>query len=83
LAKPHLIPKITTELLKLEEIPRNQECKNILYGKAILAFGMYFNEIENKNAVISFVRKQLNNSRNSTKVKAEKFLRKFSQSYIK
>ncbi|UCG70949.1 MAG: hypothetical protein JSV09_08125, partial [Thermoplasmata archaeon] len=39
-AKPQLTSKITAELLKLEKIPRNQECVNILCGKAILAFGM-------------------------------------------
>ena len=78
-AKPHLTQKITSELLKIENIstkPRlTQECKNILLGKAILAFGTYFNQIENKDNVISFVKRQLNNTRNATKVKAEKFLK--------
>ena len=79
-ARPHLTQKITNELLKIEKIPTRphltQECKNILLGKAILAFGMYFDQIENKDNVISFVKRQLNNTRNATKVKAEKFLRK-------
>ena len=78
-AKPHLTEKITIELLKIEKIPTKppltQECKNILLGKTILAFGMYFNQIENKDDVISFVKRQLNNTRNATKVKAEKFLK--------
>jgi len=77
-AKPHLTEKITSELLKIEKFPTNQhltqECKDILLGKAILAFGMYFDQIENKDNVISFVKRQLNNTRNATKVKAEKFL---------
>ena len=78
-ARPHLTQKITSELLKIEKIPTQpnltQECKNILLGKAILAFGMYFDQVENKDNVISFVKRQKNNTRNATKVKAEKFLK--------
>jgi len=78
-AKPHLSQKITSELLKLENLTikshLTQECKNILLGHAISAFDMYFDQIENKDEVISFVRRQLNNTRNATKVKAEKFLK--------
>ena len=78
-ARPHLTQRITSELLNIEKIPTKphltQECKNILLGKAILAFGMYFDQIENKDNVISFVKRQLNNTRNATKVKAEKFLK--------
>lgn len=78
-AKPHLTQKITSELSKIEEIPTSphltQECKNILLGKTILAFGMYFDQIENKDSVISFVKRQLDNTRNATKVKAERFLK--------
>jgi hypothetical protein len=79
-AKPYLTQRITSELLKLEKIPTKpqltQECKNILLGKVILAFGMYFDIIENKDNVISFAKRQINNTRNATKVKAEKFLKK-------
>jgi hypothetical protein len=79
-ARPHLTQRITRELLKLEKIPTKpqltQECKNILLGKTILAFGMYFEQIENKDDVISFVKRQKNNTRSATKVKAEKFLKK-------
>jgi len=78
--KPHLTEKITNELLRLEKLktkPRvTQECKNILYGKAILAFDQYYDQIKNKKEVTSFVRRQLKNTRAGTKVKAEKFLKK-------
>ncbi|UCH88071.1 MAG: hypothetical protein JSV49_07330 [Thermoplasmata archaeon] len=77
IAKPHLTERITDELLKLDKIPRNTECKNILKGKAILAFDAYFEQIENKDAVISFVKKQLRNKRNATKTKAKQFLKKY------
>jgi hypothetical protein len=75
IAKPHLTQKITIELLNIENIPRNQECKDILMGKAIQAFGKYFDQIDNKNDVVSFVERQLNNTRNATKIKAERFLK--------
>jgi len=81
-AKPHLTQEITNILLKIENIPITphitQECKNILFGKTIQAFGEFFDQIKNKDAVISFVRKQLNNTRNATKTKAEKFLTKYA-----
>ncbi len=79
-ARPQLTQKITSELLKIEKIPTKppltQECKNILLGKAILAFDIYFDQIENKDNVISFIKRQKNNTRNATKIKAEKFLKK-------
>ena len=79
LAKPYLINQITNELLKLEKIstkPRlTQECKNILFGKAIIAFDQYFDQIEKPKEVISFIKRQLKNTRAATKIKAEKFLK--------
>lgn len=79
LAKPHLSSKITDELLKLEKLPIKprvtHECKNILYGKAILAFEKYYEQIDNKKEVISFVKRQLKNTRTATKIKAEKFMK--------
>ncbi|MFQ6084628.1 MAG: hypothetical protein ACE5WD_14915 [Candidatus Aminicenantia bacterium] len=74
-AKPYLQDKITTELLKIESIPREQECKNILLGKVILSFGQYIDQVKNKEKMISLAKRQLNNTRNATKVKAEKFLK--------
>jgi hypothetical protein len=73
-AKPYLQNKITTELLKIESIPRGQECKNILLGKVILSFGQYIDQVKNKEKIISLAKRQLNNTRNATKKKAEKFL---------
>lgn len=79
-AKPNLSGRITGELLNVEKASRNQECKNILLGKATLAFDRYFNQISDtdKDKVISFVKRQLNNTRVATKKKAEKFLSKHS-----
>lgn len=80
LAKPKLTEKITDELLKVEKLslkPRlTQECKNIIIGKTILAFSTYYNQIDDKEKIISFVTRQLNNTRKATKIKADKFLKK-------
>ena len=81
-AKPHLTQKITNELLKIENLTvkshLTQECKNILIGHAITTINMYFDQIGNKEEVISFVKRQLNNTRNATKIKAKKFLKKIN-----
>ena len=78
-AKQNLQSKITNELLKVEKVPLpTEECRNILLGKTILSFDAYFGKIQNKGEVISFVRRQLNNPRDSTKARAEKFLMKNS-----
>lgn len=77
-AKPNIQSKITNELLKINKVPLpTEECKNILLGKTIVAFDTYFDQIQKKDEVISFVKMQLTNPRN-VKVKAEKFLSKNS-----
>ena len=75
-SKPEYQKRITDKLLELEKIPRDQECLNILLGKTILSFDKYFPEIQNKDEVIALVKRQQNNSRNATKVKADRFLKK-------
>ncbi len=80
LSKPELQDEITKELLKVEKIPLpTEECRNILIGKTIKAFQVYYDKIKDKNEVISFVKRQLNNPRNATKAKAEKFLKKLER----
>jgi len=80
-AKPNLTRKITKELLKTENLTIKShltyECKNIIIGHALSALDMYFDQIQNKDEVLSFVKRQLNNTRHATRVKAEKFLEKF------
>jgi len=77
-AKPSLSSRITSELLKVEKIPLpTEECRNILKGHAILSFSEYFDQIKEKGKIISFARRELKNTRNATRSKAEKFLKKF------
>lgn len=77
LAKPEYRQKITGELLKVERYNYDtDECRNIAMGTVIQAIGSYYNELEDREAAIEFVRRQTQNSRNATRKKAEKFLTK-------
>jgi hypothetical protein len=79
-AKPHLAERITNVLLNVEKIKTTPhltpECRNVIIESAISSLDMYFDQIQNKDEVISFVERQLNNSRKTAKLKAEKFLKK-------
>jgi hypothetical protein len=76
-SKPQLQKESIKQLLNIEEISLpTKECQNILIGKTISALNDYFSDTNDKENVIAFVRRHLKNSRNATKVKAEKFLAK-------
>ena len=83
LVKPEFQDEITKELLKVEKIPLpTEECRNILIGKIIKTFDVYYGEVKDnghKDKMISFVKSQLDNPRNATKAKAERFLRKLEK----
>ena len=76
--KPELQKKVIDKFMGLEEISGNKKRQNILLGHVILFFDKSFPEIEDKNKIISFIKRQLNNPRNATRVKSERFLRKHS-----
>jgi len=81
LAKPHLIPKITNELLKVEKISTTphltEECKRVITEKAIESFDLFFDRIDTKEKVISFVKRHLNSPRRTLKAEAENFLKRW------
>jgi hypothetical protein len=81
LAKPHLTEKITTELLKVENISTTphltEECKRVIAEKTIKSFAVFFSKIEQKEEVISFVARHSNSPRKTLKTAAEEFLTKF------
>ncbi len=83
LAKPEFQGEITKELLKVEKIPLpTKECRNILIGKTVKTFDVYYSKVKDKghkDKIISFVKSQLNNPRNATKSKAERFLKKLEK----
>jgi hypothetical protein len=83
LAKPYLIPKITDELLKIEDISvtphLTEECKRVITQKIIESIDSFFEQIEDTEKVISFVKSYLNSSRETLGKAAENFLKKWDE----
>jgi len=81
-SKPNLIPMITDHLLKVENLKTTphltDECKRVIAESAINSLDMYFDRIENKEKVFSFVKKHATSSRKTLKIKAERFLNKWN-----
>jgi len=77
LAKPKLTEKIGKELLKVEKAEyQTIECRNIALGHVIKSFDQFFDQIKNKEPVVELIKKQLENTRNGTRKRAELFVRK-------
>jgi len=82
LAKPYLSQKITTELLKVQDLKLTphltDECKLIIAEQTIKTFDSFFEIIEAKDQVLTFTQKYLDSSRPSLKKEAQNFLRKWN-----
>lgn len=82
-AKPYLIPKITKQLLKVENIKitphLTDECKRVIAEKAIISFDMFFDQVKNKEEIFSFIKKHTNSSRKTLKEEAEEFIKKWDK----
>ena len=77
-AKPYLAERIATEILKVEHAEyATAECRNVALGHTLDAFELFFDKIKNKQPVIDLVTKQMDNTRNSTRKRAEKLLKKW------
>jgi hypothetical protein len=77
IAKPQYQKQITEELLKVEHYDYDtDECRNIAIGKVIEAIGSYSSQSRDNKAIIEFARRQTRNTRNATRKKAERFLKK-------
>lgn len=80
-AKPDLAERIAQEILKVEQAiyehhgSPSPECRHVAIGHAIDAFDQFFDRIEDKAAILAFVRRQLQNTRKQVAKKAERFLR--------
>lgn len=83
-AKPYLIPKITDELLKVQNISISphltQECKRVIAQQTIKSFNIFFDRVENKEKVLAFVRACLGSPRKKLRTAAETFIEKWGQS---
>jgi hypothetical protein len=80
LAKPYLTQKITAKILSVEKIKLTphltEECRRVIAEKAIGSFDLFFDNIDEKKKVLSFVERQVNSSRKSLRSKATEFVRK-------
>ena len=81
LAKPYLIPKITDELLKAQDISTTphltEECKRVIAQQTIKTLDLFFDRIDQKERVSSFVKLHLDSPRKKLRTAAEKFLKKW------
>jgi hypothetical protein len=80
LAKPYLIPKITDKLLQVENVSITphitEECKRVIAQATIKSFDAFFDKIDQKDRVISFVEAHLGSPRKKLRTTAESFLKK-------
>ena len=74
-AKPHLQAKITSILLGVGETSHKH--KDLMKGGSIQSFAEYFDETENKEKILEFVRKQLDCESPKTRKMAKEFLEKW------
>ncbi|HTX61144.1 MAG TPA: hypothetical protein VMC48_02440 [Methanobacterium sp.] len=74
---PKLEEEITQKLLNMNEVPRSGECHDILSGKVLTAFDSYFQSIKDKKTVLEFAHNASQSKRNATKVRADKFIKKY------
>lgn len=79
LARPEMSDRITAEILKVGRAKyQTAECRNVALGGAIESFDQFFDQIKDKKPVVGFVKRQLKNTRNATRKKAERFLARHS-----
>ena len=80
-SKPYLVQKITSDLLKVEDIELTphltEECKRVIEQHTLKAFDSFFQLVENKKNVLSFVQRISNSPRLTLRDEAQKFLDKW------
>lgn len=78
--KPYLVDRITTELLKVQNLQTNphltDECRLVIAEHAIITFNTLFRYTKNKAPLIDFAEKYQNSKRASLKKEAQNFLKK-------
>jgi hypothetical protein len=78
LAKPYLTSRITTRLLEVEKTPLtphlSEECRRVIIEKTLETFAELLNQIEEKEKVTSFTKRQLESPRASLQNKAKTLL---------
>ncbi|MEJ2281660.1 MAG: hypothetical protein P8X97_07120 [Candidatus Bathyarchaeota archaeon] len=83
-AKPYLISRITDELLKLQDLSigphLTEECKRVIAQSAIKTFDSFFDKVEQKDKVLSFVRLHVKSSRKRLRDISQTFIKKWDRS---
>ena len=83
-AKPNLIARITNELLKVQDLSTGphltEECKRVIVQGTIKTFDSFFDRIEEKDKVLSFVRLYIDSPRKKLRNMAQTFLEKWDRS---
>ncbi len=83
LAKPYLTQQITSELLKVENLKTTphltEECKRVIAEKTIESFDKFFDQVNTKEKVISFVKRNLHSPRETLRRTAEIFIAKWDK----
>jgi hypothetical protein len=76
-AKPGLRGRITRRLLSIDQTHHPLECRDLIKGSAVEAFGQYFEESEHKPEILDFVTAQLESTSPKTRKIAKAFLKKW------
>jgi hypothetical protein len=84
LAKPYLTNQIVKKLLLVEKLSTtphlSSECKRVIIEHTIKSFDVFFHQIQQKEEVMSFVKKQLKSPRKTLRFESENFLKKWGES---
>jgi len=78
--KPYLAEKIIQKLLEIENTHHEEERKDLIKHDIIQSISVLFDQMAEKEKIISFVEKQLNSSSAKTRKAAKAFLNKFGKS---
>ncbi len=76
-AQPRLAHKLAATILTVGRAKyETDECRHVAIGHAIESLARFPESVQRQAAIVSFVRRQLNNPRPATRRKAERFLKK-------
>jgi hypothetical protein len=78
-AKPELQARITDRLLNIDKTA--QKHKDLIKAGAIDSFGEYFEDSQDKESIMEFVRRQLDGESPKTREKAKEFLKKWEKNH--
>ncbi len=78
-AKPQLADRVAAQIIKVERATyATPECRNVAIGHAIKSLDGFFPHVRNRKRVLDFVARQLENPRQATRRKAERFMKRWA-----